>query len=141
PYSVIRNITATELSPSRYTFVRADNGQEIETFRARRIAETIKIDLSSVGVLKLDGGKVSIPLETVSELHAEHSPEASAAKNRGDAFTDHFHHYLHYLDRPPAADFDVVPKKLAGNSRHRRGSGTTSSFRIISASRWPFRSD
>ncbi len=116
PYSAIQNITATELSPTRYTFVRADDGKEIDTFRARKIAETIKIDLSSASVLKLDGGKISIPLETVSELRLEHAPEANTVSKSGDAFADHFHHYFHYLERPPAADFDVVPKKLAGNS-------------------------
>jgi hypothetical protein len=116
PYSAIRNISTVAVSPVRYTFVRKDTGQEVETFRARKIAETLKIDLSSAGVLKLDGGKLSIPLDGVSELHASHSPEAGTATNSGDVFADHFHHYLHYVDRPPAADFDVLPRKLAGDS-------------------------
>jgi hypothetical protein len=116
PYGAIRNIGTAAVSPTRYTFVRADNGQEIETFRARKIAETLKIDLSSAGALKLDSGKVSIPLDGISELHVSHSPGGSALTTSGDVFADHFHHYLPYVDRPPAADFDVLPKKLAGDS-------------------------
>src|SRR5262245_29367769 len=116
PYAAIRSVTADELSPSRYTFIRTDNGEEVHTFRPRQIAESIKIDLSSTGTLKLDGGKVSIPLAGTRELHADYSPEANAANNTGDVFADHFHHYLMYVDRPPSANFDVVPKKLAGNA-------------------------
>jgi hypothetical protein len=116
PYGAIRNIAAAEISPVRYTFVRADNGKEVDTFRARKVAESIKIDISSGGVLKLDNGKISIPLDNVLELHADHSPQTNTVSNSGNVFADHFHHYLHYLDRPPAADFDVLPKKLGGNS-------------------------
>jgi hypothetical protein len=115
PYAAIRNVTAMYLSPTKYAFIRADNGAEIETFRPRKIAATIKIDLSSAGVLKLDGGK-TIPLSAVAELHAEHLPEPGSVKDDRDAFADHFHHYMHYMDRPPAADFDVTPKKMGGNS-------------------------
>jgi hypothetical protein len=115
PYSAIQNIAAHELSEARYTFLRADNKQEVNTFRPRRIAESIKIDLSSEGVLKLDQGKTTIALQSVRELHAEQLPEATTA-SVGDPFADHFHHYFHYLERPAAADFDVVPKKLSAAS-------------------------
>src|SRR5437867_12607018 len=51
PRTAIRSITTTEVSKARYTFVRADNGQEVNSFRPRQVAETIKIDLSSASVL------------------------------------------------------------------------------------------
>ena len=57
PYAAIKSITAPETSPTRYTFVRADTGKEIATFRPRRVAETLKIELSSGTVMNLDGGK------------------------------------------------------------------------------------
>src|SRR5262245_45747038 len=42
PYAAIKSITTAEVSPTRYTFVRADNGQEVTTFRPRRVAETLR---------------------------------------------------------------------------------------------------
>jgi hypothetical protein len=117
PYTSINSISTSEVSPSRYTFVRADNGQEVHTFRPRQVAETLKIELLSDGVLKLDGGKASIALNTMKEIHAEYSPEAVPnSTNNVDAFAAHFPHYFDYLDRPATANFDVVPKKLGGSS-------------------------
>jgi hypothetical protein len=113
PFSAIQSVTTAELSEERYTFVRADNGEEVNSFRPRRIAETIKIDLSSAGVLKLENGKVSIPLESTRELRVEYAPESLADFN---AYHDHFQHYFSYVERPAALDFDVVPKKLGGSS-------------------------
>jgi hypothetical protein len=113
PSAAIRSITTSEVSQSRYTFVRADNGQEIESFRPRQIAETIKIDLSSAGTLKLDGGKVNIPLETARELRVQYTPEKVSS---GDAYADHFNHYFDYVERPAALDFDVVPKKVGARN-------------------------
>ena len=113
PRGAIQSISTVNVSDDRYTFVRADNGREINTFRPRQIAETIKIDLSSNATLKLDNGKVSIPLATAQELHADYSP-TDMADNTG--YADHFQHYFMYMDRPPAADFDVLPKKLGGSS-------------------------
>src|SRR5688572_9201710 len=55
PSTVIQSITTSEVSRARYTFVRADNGREIDSFRPRQLAETIKIDLSSAATLKLEG--------------------------------------------------------------------------------------
>ena len=68
PLSAIRSITTSSLSKDRWTFVRADTGAEVNTFRPRQIAEGLKIELSSHGVLKLDGLRMSIPLETTQEL-------------------------------------------------------------------------
>src|SRR5438445_9305939 len=114
PSGAIRSVTTVEVSKARYTFVRADNGEEVNSFRPRQIAETIKIDLSSTGVLKLDDGKVNIPLETARELRVEYTPEK--VEPGFDAFADHFGHYFSYVERPPALDFAVVPKRISGNS-------------------------
>jgi len=114
PRSAIHSIRTSEVSPARYTFVRADNGEEVNSFRPRQLAETIKIDLSSAGTLKLDGGKVNIPLDTARELRVEYAPER--VDPGFDAYTDHFGHYFSYVDRPAALDFDVIPKKVSGGS-------------------------
>jgi hypothetical protein len=113
PSAAIRSVTTSEVSKARYTFVRADNGKEVETFRPRQIADVIKIDLSSACTLKLDNGKVNIPLETARELRVEYTPEKVDSV---DPFADHFHHYFGYVERPAALDFDVVPKNLSGTN-------------------------
>jgi hypothetical protein len=113
PYSAISSVSTDEVSAARYTFVRADNGAEVTSFRPRRVAETIRIDLSSAGTLKLDSAKVAIPLETTRELRIEYAPEEAGDM---DAYADHFYHYFAYVERPAALDFDVVPRKLGGSS-------------------------
>jgi hypothetical protein len=114
PSNVIRSIRTTELSKARWTFVRADNGEEINSFRPRQVAETIKIDLSSAGTLKLDDGKVNIPLDTARELRVEYAPDK--VEPGFDPYTDHFSHYFNYVERPAAVDFDVIPKRISGGS-------------------------
>jgi hypothetical protein len=111
--NAIKSITTSEVSQARYTFVRADNGKEIDTFRPRQIAETIKIDLSSAGTLKLDGGKLNIPLQSARELRVQYTPERAASM---DSYAEHFNHYFDYVERPAALDFDVVPKKIGAKA-------------------------
>jgi len=113
PRNAIRSVKATELTASRYTFVRTDTGEEVTTFRPRQVADAIKLELSSAGTLKLDDGKVMIPLETARELRVEYTAERVAS---ADAFADHFHHYFPYIERPAALDFDVVPRKVGAAS-------------------------
>ncbi len=113
PYNAIQSVTTSEVSSDRITFVRADNGKEVNSFRPRRVAETIKIELSSSGILKLDNNKVSIPLETTRELRVEYAPETMTGF---DGYRDHFQHFFSYVERPAALDFDVVPQKVGGNS-------------------------
>src|SRR5207247_11228995 len=108
----IRSVTVTELTAARYTFVPTDTGEEVSIFRPRQLADAIKIELSSAGTLKLDDGKVSIPLETARELRVEYTPERATT----DPLTDHFHHYFPYIERPAAGDFDVVPRKVGAAS-------------------------
>lgn len=114
PKTAIRSVTTSEVSPSRYTFVRADNGEEVNSFRPRQIAATIKIDLSSAGTLKLDDGKVNIPLETARELTVNYAPEH--VDTGFDPYADHFGHYFDYIEKPAALDFNVIPKKVSGGS-------------------------
>jgi hypothetical protein len=112
PRNVIRSVQATELTAARYTFVRTDTGEEVSSFRPRQLADAIKIDVSSAGILKLDSGKMTIPLDTTRELRVEYAPERPIV----DPFADHFHHYFPYIERPAALDFDVVPRKVGASS-------------------------
>jgi hypothetical protein len=113
PRNAIRSVKASELTSARYTFVRTDTGEEVTSFRPRQVADAIKLELSSAGTLKLEGGKVTIPLETARELRVEYTAERAAS---ADAFADHFHHYFPYIERPAALDFDVVPRKVGAAS-------------------------
>jgi hypothetical protein len=113
PRNAIRSVTTAEVTPARYTFVRADSGEEVTSFRPRQLADALKIDLSSAGTLKLDEGKVNIPLHTARELRVEYTAEKV---NPTDPFADHFHHYFPYVERPAALDFDVIPRKVGATS-------------------------
>jgi len=113
PRNAIRSVTAAELTRARYTFVRTDNGEEVNTFRPRQLADALKIELSSAGTLKLDGGKVTIPLASARELRVEYTPDRVSST---DTFADHFQHYFPYIERPAALDFDVVPRKVGAKS-------------------------
>jgi hypothetical protein len=109
PRNTIHSMATTELTAARYTFVRADTGEEIPRFRPRQLADAITIELSSLGTLKLDDGKVKIPLDRTRDLRVEYVPDRVTP---ADAFSDHFHYYFPYIERPAALDFDVVPKKV-----------------------------
>ncbi len=114
PSSAIRSISAAKLTKNRWTFVRADNNREVNTFRPRQVAETIRFDLSSAGVLKLDGDKANIALNTVKELWFENTP--NSPDGMGTGYPDHFAAYFSYIERPAALDFEVVPKKVGATS-------------------------
>lgn len=116
PYAAIKSITAADVSPDRYTFVRSDNGQEIVSFRPRKVADTLRIELSSDAVMKMEDGKSVVAMNTMKEVHTEYSPDAPATQAEIDAFSAHFSHYYAYLDRPAGANFQAVPKKLGGTS-------------------------
>jgi hypothetical protein len=113
PRNTIRSVKATEKTAARYTFVRTDTGAEVTSFRPRQVADAIKIELSSAGTLKLDNGKVNIPLETARELRVEYTAERVTS---ADPFADHFHHYFPYIERPAALDFDVIPRKMGATN-------------------------
>jgi len=113
PRNTIRSVAAAEVTPARYTFVRTDTGEEVTSFRPRQVADAIKIELSSAGTLTLDGGRLTIPLDTARELRVEYTAEKVTS---ADPFADHFHHYFPYVERPAALDFDVVPRKVGAAS-------------------------
>ena len=115
PYAAIKSITAQDLSQDRYTFVRSDNGQEITSFRPRKVADTLRIELSSDAVLKMEDGKTAVAMNSMKEVHTEYSPDSVPTQAEIDAFTAHFAHYYDYLDRPAGANFIAVPKNLTGN--------------------------
>src|SRR5438105_14378383 len=48
PWSSIKTVSTDKVSSVRYTFVRKDNGAEIESFRPRNVAESIGIELTSL---------------------------------------------------------------------------------------------
>jgi hypothetical protein len=112
PYGAIKSISTNKVTRDRYTFVRADNGEEIDSFRPRQIAESARIELLSDSILKLDGGKTAIKLNSLQELVSNYAPDAK--HTYPGQYMDHFVHYMQYIERPPAADFVAVPKKLTG---------------------------
>ena len=126
--NAVRSITTAEVTPSRYTFVRADNGEEVTTFRPRQVADVIRMDLSSVGTLKLDNGKVNIPLQTARELRVEYTAERN---DSADPLADHFHHYFPYVERPAALDFDVVPRKVGATGTTARSPHVGHQFMML----------
>jgi len=112
PYAAIKSATTSKVTPDRWTFVRADTQEEIDTFRPRQLAEGMKLELFSNSVLKLDGGKTLIKLDSTQEIVSNYAPDPKDVDP--NQYMDHFVHYMPYVDRPPAADFRVVPKKLTG---------------------------
>ena len=125
PWGGIRAIRTEQVTDSRYTFVRKDNGLEIESFRPRNIAESIRIELTSLETLDLKTSKADIDVANVKEIWVEHVPTDMAALN---AYREHFHHYLHYIGRPAGKEFDVEPKKLSGGVSYVPPAGN--SFRL-----------
>ena len=111
PWSSIRTVSTEKVSASRFTFVRKDNGEEIETFRPRNVAETIRIQLTSLGQLDFDRLRSGIEIGNVREIWIEQVPKSVDA---ADMYQQHFHHYLHYIDRPAGKTFDVEPRKVSG---------------------------
>ena len=130
PWSAVRSMSTDVVSDDRWTFVFKDTGEEVNSFRPRKIAESIKVDLVSNATLTMNGGKVSVPLADVQAVRTDFTP------TRGDmgAFEEHFAHYMPYVSTTEVAQ--VVPKKL-GRQRTApvRVSGLASSF---AARAWPW---
>jgi hypothetical protein len=115
PWSAIRSVRTQEVTSSRYTFIRKDTGEEIESFRPRQVAESLRIELTSAGSLNFDGTRTAFGSD-IKEIKIEHLPEDLGNNN---AYLEHFHHYLHYALRPSSKQFDVEPRKLYGSSSPR----------------------
>ncbi|HYR84792.1 MAG TPA: hypothetical protein VE422_12000 [Terriglobia bacterium] len=112
PWSGIRRVGTEKVTDARYTFVRKDTGEEVETFRPRKIAESIRIELTSSGALDFGASKASFGLQGVKAIWIEYLPRDMAG---GNPFVEHFHHYLHYVQRPAGYAFDVEPRKINGS--------------------------
>jgi hypothetical protein len=110
PWSSIRDVKADQVTKERYTFVREDTGEEINSFRPRQIAESLRIELVSAATLKI--GNRAVNLENAQEIGIEYLPDHPEV----NAYENHFHHYLHYLTLPQDKAFNVVPRKLSGPS-------------------------
>jgi hypothetical protein len=111
PWSSVRTVSTDKVSLARYTFVRKDNGEEVETFRPRNIAESIRIELTSFGSLDFSLAKADIDVSQAKEIWIEQVPKDMTNM---DVYREHFHHYLHYIDRPASQTFDIEPRKVSG---------------------------
>ena len=131
PWSAVRSITANTLSEDRWTFVWKDTGKEVVSFRPRKLAESIKIDLASKGFLELNDGKLSIPLETAKEVSTDFVPMSN---DMGD-YTEHFAHYMPYIETATDARA-VVPKRLGRPATRRTA---VPAFGNSFARVWPLR--
>jgi hypothetical protein len=112
PWSGIRRVATEKVTDARYTFVRKDTGDEVQTFRPRKIAESIRIELSASGRLDFQT-KAGVDLQGVKAIWVEYLPRDMT---RDNPIAEHFHHYLHYVDRPSGYEFDVAPKRVSGPS-------------------------
>lgn len=110
PWSGIRKVSTKEVTAARYTFVRTDNGEEIETFRPRQVAESLRIDLTSDGAMTFNQSSIRFNSD-VRVIEVEHAPQNVTS---ADPIQEHFHHYAHYFIRPSTKMFDVEPRKLSG---------------------------
>ena len=126
PWSAVQSVSTHSLSKSRYTFVRADTREEIHSFRPRRIAESLRIDILSSGTMNINDGKLTLPLNGVSELGTDFVP----TRDGTGGFESHFQYYLPYVE---GNDFDVVPKNLSPSKKSTRMAGN--SFMMVLP--WP----
>ncbi len=129
PWTAVRGVSADVLSEDRWTFVWKESQEEVLTFRPRRVAESIRIDIVSEAILAV-GGSQQIPLGSVSQVRTEFVP---AHEDMGD-FTEHFAHYMPYIETATSMD-PVQPRKLGGSpSRPVNVAGASAAF----ARMWPF---
>ncbi len=129
PWSGVRSMSTNVVSEDRWTFVFKDTGEEVNSFRPRKIAESIKIDLVSNATLTMNNGKDSIPLAGTEEVWTDFTPSHDEA----GGFEDHFGHYMPYVGTDEVAE--VIPKKLGRATQSARISGFGNAF---AARMWPF---
>jgi hypothetical protein len=122
PWSAVASMSTEVVSEDRWTFVFKDTGAEVNSFRPRKIAESIKIDLVSNATLTMNGGKVSVPLAGIEEVRTDFTP---MHENAG-GFEDHFDHYMPYVSTADVAE--VVPKKLGKPTQSATISGFGNAF-------------
>ena len=115
PWPAVAGVSAASVTRQRYTFVSADTGEEVQTFRPRQIAESIRIDLTSTGNLKI-GKNAPIDFGDAKEIHIDYSPK----NPHPDQFEEHFQHYLHYLELPTGRINPVRPQSMSPAQAHLR---------------------
>ena len=106
PWTAIKSVETHSLSKERWTFVRRETEEEVISFRPRKIADSIKIELLSTGTLTMNDGTISLPLREATEVWTDFVPESDKV---GD-FTHHFQHYMPYVQT--ASAFEIEPKKV-----------------------------
>jgi len=107
PWPAVAGIAAETFSEDRWTFVIKETGEEIITFRPRKVAESLRIDLVSSGVLEMNDGKIPVDLASVTEVATEFIP---TSHDMG-GYTDHFALYLPYVEIAEHAP-EIEPKQL-----------------------------
>lgn len=131
PWSAVGGVSTHEVSEDRWTFVWADSGAEVESFRPRKVAESVRIDLVSSSVLSVNDGEFTVPMADLAEAWTDFTP---TREGMGD-FSDHFAFYMPYV-RTAEEIAEVVPKKVG---RQARRSGNPSFGNGFAASRiYPF---
>jgi hypothetical protein len=130
PWSAVAGIAAETLSEDRWTFVVKETGEEVVTFRPRQVAESVRIDLVSSGVLNIDDGRLAVDLTRVSEVATEFVP----MEHEMGGFSDHFGLYMPYVERRTGAP-EIEPRVVGARS----ASVPTPSFGNSFAPRlWPY---
>lgn len=134
PWSAVTGISAETLSEDRWTFVVKDTGEEVITFRPRQVAESLRFDLVSSGVLEMNDGEVSVDLAEVSDVSTEFVPMSDDM----GGYTDHFAFYLPYVEIGPNAP-EVQPREV-GQRRGRSAPipALANSFAAAGARVWPY---
>ena len=70
-----------------------------------------RIELASAGALDFGASRASFDLQGVKAIWIEYLPHDMVG---GNPFVEHFHHYVHYVQRPSGYEFDVEPRKITG---------------------------
>jgi hypothetical protein len=130
PWSAVRSMSTNVVSEDRWTFVFKDTGEEVNSFRPRKIAESIKIDLVSNATLTMNGGKFSVPLAGAEQVWTDFTPTHEMA----GGFEDHFGYYMPYVNTAAGAR-EVAPKELGRQARSVRMPALANSF---AAKMYPF---
>ncbi len=128
PWTAIKSVETHSLSKERWTFVRRETDEEVISFRPRKIADSIKIELLSTGTLTMNDGAISVPLNEASEVWTDFVPESDKV---GD-FTHHFQHYMPYVQTASAVE--VEPKKLGERTERAQAMGNSFAPMVVP---WP----
>jgi hypothetical protein len=110
PWSAVAAVSEASLSEDRWTFVTRETEEEVITFRPRKVAESLRFDLVSSGVLRVNDGDVSVDLGEVQEISTEFVPTSHDT----GGFTDHFAFYMPYVDVGANAP-DIKPQQVGAS--------------------------